>query len=185
MRLFGRKNDDKYTEAAKLLADGEVEQALELLRDFLEEHPDHANAHTSLGVALIHFQENPSADSPEIQEAFQHFERAFELDPDDAVPIFNKAVALRDLGRHDQALASFDRVLEVEERNALAVLHKAEINYELENYEEALRLAKLALIRDPALEEQLVWVKDAMRRGGFLDDGGNVIDKPKEDIPEE
>ncbi len=185
MKLFGRKKDDKYTEAAKLLADGEVEKAVEILQGVLEDNPDHANAHTSLGVALVHLQENPSADSPEMQEAFQHFERAFELEPDDAVPIFNKAVALRDLGLFEEALASFDRVLEVEERNTLAVLHKAEINYELENYEEALRLAKLALVRDPSLEEQLVWVKDAMRRGGFLDDGGNVIDKPREDIPEE
>jgi tetratricopeptide (TPR) repeat protein len=181
MKLFGRKKDDKYAQAARLLADGEVERAVEMLRNFLEDNPDNANAHTSLGVALIHLQEDPSADTPEMKEAFQHFERAFELKPDDAVPIFNKAVALRDLGLFDDALASFDRVLEVEERNALAVLHKAEINYELENYEEALRLAKLALIRDPALEEQLVWVKDAMRRGGFLDDGGNIIVKPKED----
>ena len=75
----------------------------------------------------------------------------------------------------DEALEQFDAVLEIEKRNPLAILHKAEINYELENWEEALKLAKLALARDPGLASAMEWVKDAVKKAGLMDEDGNII----------
>ena len=45
----------------------------------------------------------------------------------------------------------------------------AEINYELAHWEEAVELARMALVRDPGLEEALSWVPDAMRKAGLLE----------------
>ncbi|MHA2261359.1 MAG: tetratricopeptide repeat protein [Candidatus Thorarchaeota archaeon] len=165
-----RRKEDKYKEAARLLSDGEVQGAIEKLRELLEEEPEHINAHTSLAVALMEIQKEPAWDSQKTQEAMAHYDVAAELDPEDPVPIFNKGVTLRDLGRMEEALECFDEALEREERFTLAILHKAEINYELERWEDAIDLARLALIRDPGIEGALGWVPDAMRKAGLLED---------------
>ena len=78
-------------------------------------------------------------------------------------------MCLRHLGQREEALKSFRAVLEREERNALAVLHMAEINYEMERWDEALELARVALVRDPTLEPNLGWVRVAMRKAGRLE----------------
>jgi len=99
---------------------------------------------------------------------------AAELNPEDPVPIFNKAVCLRKLGLLDDALATFEEVLSLEERHTLSILHMAEINYELQRWEKAVDLARLALIRDPGIEDALFWVKDAMIKGGIIEDDLNL-----------
>jgi len=57
----------------------------------------------------------------------------------------------------------------------------AEINYELENWDEAIKLARLALVRDPGLERSMGWVRVAMRKAGFLHNDGNVNEKHEDD----
>lgn len=176
MGLFGKKKNREYEEAARVLADGRPREAVELLREFLEKHPKHVHALTTLGVALLELQDEPDWMSPLTEEAFQLFDRAANIDPKDPVPLFNKAVSLRNLGRLEEALECFESVLQVEKRNALAVLHMAEIYYELERWEKAVELARLALIRDPGIRGSLEWVPDAMRKAGYLDEDGNVIE---------
>ena len=46
----------------------------------------------------------------------------------------------------------------------MAILHMAEINYELGRWDEAVELARLALVRDPGLDEALGWVPDAVSK---------------------
>ncbi len=179
MPLFGRKKDTEYEAAARLLTEGEVDLAISKLQEIIENQPNHTNALTTLGVALIQSLDQQDQDSLVIEKAMAFLDRAAESNPKDPVPVFNKAVCLRDLGRLDEALAAFDLVLEREERFALAILHKAEINYELENYEEAIDLARLAIIRDPAVANTMSWVKDAMEKAGLLDEEGNPIERPQ------
>ena len=135
----------------------------------------------TLAVALIQGQEEPNKDSPETQEAFSLLDQAAELNPKDAVPVFNKAVCFRNLGMLEEALSQFDKALEIEDRLTLAILHKAEINYELERWQEAVELARLALIRDPGIESALTWVPKAMEEAGMLDEKGKVINAPWDD----
>ncbi|TFF96368.1 tetratricopeptide repeat protein [Candidatus Thorarchaeota archaeon] len=170
MPLFRRSKDSDYREAAKLLADNRPKEAVEKLREILEKNPDNSNARVSLAVGLMQMQEEPKRDDPLTKEAMKHFDLAAESNPDDPVPLFNKGVSLRHLGELEEAMKSFEAVLEREERNALATLHMAEINYELENWDEAIELARVALVRDPTLEPNLGWVRVALRRAGRLDD---------------
>ncbi|MHA2425281.1 MAG: tetratricopeptide repeat protein [Candidatus Thorarchaeota archaeon] len=178
MPIFGRNRNKEYEQAVKLLAEGQIEEAIDHLRLILENYPDYTDALTSIGVAMIQSLGEHKQDGRVVQEAFDYLDRAMASNPKDPVPVFNKAVCLRDLGRFDDAIATFDRVLEMEERFALAVLHKAEIRYEQEMYEEAVDLARLAAIRDPSTTVSMTWVKDAMEKAGLLDEDGNPIDKP-------
>jgi tetratricopeptide (TPR) repeat protein len=183
MPIFSRKKDKEYQEAARLLAEDRPKEAAEKLMKFLEKHPNDINGMVSLAVALINEQEEPDRQSPETKEAFSLLDRAAELRPKDAVPVFNKAVCLRELGMLEEALSEFDRALEIEDRLTLAILHKAEINYELKRWKEAVELARLALIRDPGIEDALSWVPKAMENAGMLDDEGNVINAPWNNVP--
>jgi len=178
MPIFGRKKDKEYEAAARLLTQGDSSAAIERLREIIKNHPDHTNALTTLGVALIQALGDEKNNTVIIDEAMSYLDRAAKSNPKDPVPLFNKAVCLRELGRLDEALEFFDKTLEIEERFALAILHKAEINYELENYEESIELARLAIIRDPAVANTMSWIKDAMEKAGLLDEEGNPIDRP-------
>jgi tetratricopeptide (TPR) repeat protein len=179
--IFGRQKDTDYRQAARLLASGNTQEAIDQLREIISRKPDHTNARVSLAVALMQAQEDPDIDSPLTIEALEQLDTAASLAPDDPVPYFNKGVLLRDLKLFDRALRSFEVALDIEERLPVAILHMAEINYELENWEKAIELARLALVRDPGLEGSMGWVRVAMRKAGMLDDDGNVIDKPEDD----
>ena len=180
MGFLGRKNKKKYEQAARLLADGEIEEAIAMLRAIIEEDPTHTHALTSLAVALMETQDEPDWDHPDTIEAMHLLDRAEKSNPKDVIPVFNKAVILRNLGRLEEALETFEAALQIEERLPLAILHMAEINYELGRWEKAVELARLALIRDPGIEGALTWVPDAMKKAGYLDEEGKVI---KEKVP--
>ncbi len=179
-RFFGRKRDDEYQEAARKLAEGETKAAIDQLRKILLEKPKHVNAMVTLAVALIQVQKEPKIGAPETIEAMKLLDKAGEMRPKDPVPVFNKGVCLRNLGLLEEALECFEGALKLEKRLPIAIVHMAEISYELERWEDAVHLARLALIRDPGLEDGLGWVPDAMKKAGYLDDEGNVIHTPWE-----
>jgi len=178
MPIFGRSKDVEYEEAARLLNDGKAAEAITKLRLIIEKKPDHTNAYITLAVALMEIQEKPTRDSPQTVEALALLDTAANLNRNSPVPHFNMGVMLRNLGLLEEALMSFEKALEREERQPLAIVNMAEINYELERWEDAVRLAKLALIRDPGLESAMGWVRVAMRKAGMLDHDGNVIHRP-------
>ena len=177
MPILGRSKDAEYRDAARLLNEGRVQGAIEALRRIIEKNPNHSNACITLAVALMEIQAKPSRESPETIEAFALLDTAAELDPKSPIPYFNMGVMLRSLGLREEALVIFERALEREERQPLAIANMAEINYELERWEESIRLARLALIRDPGLESAMGWVRVAMRKAGMLDHDGNVISR--------
>lgn len=180
MPIFGQK-DKEYQTIAKMLAEGYNQDAITRLRKFREENHKHTNAMVTLAVALIQAQKQPKIDAPETIEALALLDKATEMKPKDPVPRFNKGVCLRSLGMLEEALECFQSALALQERFSPAILHMAEINYELERWENAVMLARLALIRDPALEASLNWVPTAMRKAGYLDEDGNVGDVPWKD----
>ena len=179
--IFGRSKDTEYLQAARLLANGDTLAAIDEFRKIISKKPDHTNARVSLAVALMQAQDEPDVDSPLTIEALEQLDTAASLAIDDPVPHFNKGVLLRDLKLFDRALRSFEVTLDIEERLPTAILHMAEINYELENWEEAIKLARLALVRDPGLEGSMGWVRVAMRKAGLLDSDGNFIEKHEDD----
>jgi tetratricopeptide (TPR) repeat protein len=179
MPFFGRSKDTDYRNAARMLNEGKIEEAILELRMIIERNPEHINAYVTLAVALMESQEKPTKESTRTVEAFALLDTAAALDPENPIPYFNMGVLQRNLGLLEECLVSFDKALEREIRQPLAIANMAEVNYELERWEEAVRLAKLALIRDPGLEGSMGWVRVAMRKAGMLDHDGNVIHRPE------
>jgi tetratricopeptide (TPR) repeat protein len=178
MPLFRRSKELDYRDAARMLNEGRAEEAITALRIIIEKEPEHINAYITLAVALLEVQETPTRDSPETVDAFALLDTAAALDPKNPIPHFNMGVMLRNLGQLEECLVSFEKAIEREERQPLALANMAEVNYELKRWEEAVRLAKLALIRDPGLESAMGWVRVAMRKAGMIDHDGNVIHRP-------
>ncbi len=170
MCFFKNEKDEKYEKAAQLIANEEYEEAVPLLKEVLNENPEHTNALTSMGVALISMHINLDLADPNIKQGLEYLNQAAEIDPEDPVPVFNKAVLLRKLKRPEEAIDAFKQVLEIEKRQPLALLHIAEINYELERWETAINYARQAVIRDPGFKEALTWVPEAMEKAGLLDE---------------
>ena len=179
MPLFGRSKDLDYRNAARMLNEGRIEDAITELRIIIERNPDHINAYVTLAVALMEAQKEHTGDSAYTIEAFALLDTAAAFDPESPIPHFNMGVMQRNLGLLEESLVSFEKALEREKRQPLAIANMAEVNYELKRWEEAIRLAKLALIRDPGLEGAMGWVRVAMRKAGMLDDDGNVIHHPE------
>ena len=179
MPIFGRSKDSDYRNAARMLNEGRVEDAITELKIIIEKNPEHLNAYITLAVALMEAQKDPKSDSVQTIEAFALLDTAAALDPENPLPHFNMGVMQRNLGLLEESLGSFEKALEREKRQPLAIANMAEVNYELQRWEEAVRLAKLALIRDPGLEGAMGWVRVAMRKAGMLDDDGNVINRPE------
>lgn len=175
--LFESSKNKEYERAARILAQGQTQEAIEQLRSIITKNPEHTNARITLAVALLQAQETPTKDNPLTEEALIHLDTAASMNSKDPVPHFNKGVLLRNLGLREEALRCFEVALDIEERMTLAILHMAEINYELERWEKSIELARLALVRDPGVEESLGWVRVAMRNAGLLDEEGNVISK--------
>ncbi|MFX1561318.1 MAG: hypothetical protein ACFFBL_12080, partial [Promethearchaeota archaeon] len=174
MPLFRRSKDLDYRNAARMLNEGRAEEAITALRAIIEKNPEYINAYITLAVALMEVQETPTKDSPQTVDALALLDTAAELDPKNPIPHFNMGVMLRNLGLLEESLVSFEKALEREKRQPLAIANMAEVNYELERWEEAVRLAKLALVRDPGLESSMGWVRVAMRKAGMIDHDGNV-----------
>ncbi|MHA1964811.1 MAG: hypothetical protein ACXACG_16960 [Candidatus Thorarchaeota archaeon] len=179
MPFFRRSKDLDYRNAARMLNEGRIKEAITELRIIIEKNPEHVNAYISLSIALMELQEKPTRYSSKTIEAFALLDTAAAMDPKNPIPDFNMGIILRKLGLLEESLVSFQKALDIEKRQPLAIANMAEVNYELERWEEAIRLAKLALIRDPGLESAMGWVRVAMRKAGLLDDDGNVIHRPE------
>jgi len=102
------------------LALGELAKAEEALRREVGAHPDYANAHNTLGVALANQQRH--------EAALESFLAALRLDPNHAeagsnaaTAHYNLGMALRALKRHEEAAASFARAVALAPRMPYAL----------------------------------------------------------------
>jgi tetratricopeptide (TPR) repeat protein len=105
---FRYSKDTEYKRAAKMLAEGYVQESIDLLRDILEERPDNMNARITLAVALMQAQESPDANSPLTEDALRQLDIAAAQNTKDPVPYFNKGVLQRNVGQLEEALQSFE-----------------------------------------------------------------------------
>ena len=111
---------------------GYIEQALRV-------NPDDADAHSSLGLALLQLGR--------AQEAVPHLERALRLDPNDADAHNTLALALLRLGRVPEAIPHFEQALQIDPDNAdthinlgNALFQGGKVFEAFSHYQQALRL---------------------------------------------
>jgi predicted O-linked N-acetylglucosamine transferase (SPINDLY family) len=112
------------------LALGDLARAEQVLRGEAEQHPEFANAHNTLGVALVNQAKN--------EAALAAFRTAVELEPAHAEANANAANVLFTLDRPEEALAFAARALEAKPAIADVHLNHGLILHALKRYEEAV-----------------------------------------------
>lgn len=83
--------DDLYDAANQLNEEGNLEAAVEALRQIVADHPDHLQSHLALGVHLQKLGQN--------EAAIQHASKVTELDPQDAFSWVQLSVIMQRCGR--------------------------------------------------------------------------------------
>ena len=92
---------------------------------------------------------NESYERGEFEQALASYDRALELDPQDANTWGNRGIALANLGRYEEAVASYDRSLELDPQDANAWGNRGNSLGDLGRYEEALASYDRSLELDP------------------------------------
>lgn len=103
--------------AARLQAEGALDEAIAAYRRIADEQPDMAEAQHQLGLAL--------SDGEHWQPAVDALERAIGLDPANAPALNSLALALARSGRYEAALAAWERALVVDRQFALARFNRS------------------------------------------------------------
>ena len=93
--------------------------------------PDFTNAYLNLGAVLC--------ESGDCDEAVRVFSKGIEHRPEEPLLYFNRAVALEDLNRFEEALASYDLALQLDPNLADAHFNAGRLYDELDNSQGAIR----------------------------------------------
>ena len=146
-RLDAARRGTGYRLGHCYLALGDLAKAEQALRAEVAAHPDYANAHNTLGVALVnqgrheealasflaalridgaHVEANNNAANAlsmlgRAEEAIPYLRRAVEIDPQLADAHQNLGLVLHSLQRHEEAAASFARAVELAPRMPYAL----------------------------------------------------------------
>ena len=90
------------------------------------------------------------------EEALRSFDRAIDLEPDDALAWINRGTVLGELKKYEDSLGALDKAIDLEPDNTLAWIIKGEILGEFKKYEEALEIIKKAIEIEP--DNTLSWI---------------------------
>jgi len=74
----------------------------------------------------------------DFEKSIASFDKAIELDPNDAVAYNNRGGTKRELGQYEQAIADFDKAIELNPNYAVAYLNRGYTKRKLERFDEAL-----------------------------------------------
>jgi tetratricopeptide (TPR) repeat protein len=129
-------------------------------RELTHRHPSSGFAWKALGVSL----------SMQHKDALQALRTATQLLPDDAEAHANLAVALLDLGRLDEAVASYQRALEIKSDYVDAHINLGNALRSLGRLDEAVTSYRSALVIDPGHAEVHNNLGLALRSLGRSDD---------------
>jgi predicted O-linked N-acetylglucosamine transferase (SPINDLY family) len=111
------KSAAAFQQAVAIYRQGRLEDAEALCRKTLKADARHVGALHLLGVIGLR-RRRPAA-------ALEAFDRLLKLQPDNPELLNNRAMALYDVGRHDEALKAFDRALALRPRYAEALNNRA------------------------------------------------------------
>ncbi|MEQ8190694.1 MAG: tetratricopeptide repeat protein [Candidatus Eremiobacterota bacterium] len=115
------------------------------------------------------------------KEAFEHFDRAFNIDPEDKIALSYKGQASYEIGKYKEAIEYFDRALKIDT--------EAEVKSALSDKEKALY--DLGKYFDRALkihpEDEIMFVEkgDALKKLGRYEEAIKCFDKALEIDPED
>lgn len=174
--MFANK---KHEEAEKALKNGEIDKAILLYTEALAEHPDDLNILSDRGVAYLHkndklkclgdltlaIQKQPNYSYryacrafarnhfKDIEGAIEDYEKAVELDPEDAVANNNLGLLYEQKGYQDKAKKKFEKAdnLSKQEDHLLEMVDEIEEKQSVDihdEFEEKLEQSKEKAFRE-------------------------------------
>jgi protein O-GlcNAc transferase len=111
------------------------------------------------------------------QSALQCFERALQLQPDDALTLIDYGDTLQDLHRFDAAIESYDRALCSNPGSAATLVNRSNALRALKRFDEAMHDVEAALKIRPAFAYALNSRGNLLRDLGRLDDAVAAFDQ--------
>ena len=129
-----------------------------LWRTVIAENPQSWMAHNNLGIALVQ--------SGRIDEGFEEYHKALEINPGYAEAYYNLANALLRAQRVDDAVAHYKKALELEPRISAAHANLAAIFLRRGELDEAIARFKKALELEDGNATYHALLADALRRAG-------------------
>lgn len=106
------------------------EAALRIAQDIAARHVDHAAAHSACGFLLLKRAFDPA-------RALRHLDQALDLGLRDADTLSNRAIALQDLGRLEEAERAYDEALASDPGNRVVRFHRSLVMLLLGRFETA------------------------------------------------
>ena len=153
---------DALRQAVDLHRQGELARAAARYRQILQREPAHFDALHLLGVA--------SLQGGDPRAALELIGQANRIDPRNAAALTNLGNALRELGRHEQALACYDRALAIGSAVPESHYNRALALQEMQRHGDALAAYDHALALRPG------YVEARYNRAVVLQDSGRHAD---------
>ena len=88
-------------------------------------------------------------------ESIASFDKALEVDPENAIALNGKGFTLLSLGQYNESISHFDRAIEIDPENDVAWNNKGFALMSLERYDESLQCFNRSLEIDP--EDAFTW----------------------------
>lgn len=128
----------------------DVEQAVELLQQAVEQDPEYGPARSELATALLFKTYHTEAELETLRDEIeQHLRQALELDPKDAQALATRGLLLTDLGLHAEALEALHRAEELSPNDANIQIWLANRYQALLDFDRGLSHFRRAFELDP------------------------------------
>ena len=153
--------------AAETMASGELDQAYWLARAAIVQDPAFSGAFNTLGIIQLRHGD--------LEPARRTLAYALERSPSNTVLLSNLAQALDELGRTDEALLMRRRLLALQPEAPFHFFNLGQLAMKNADYQEAARLFKREIARDPYYHEFHFWLAQAYARLGQLAQAGQQL----------
>jgi tetratricopeptide (TPR) repeat protein len=154
--------------AAETMASGELDQAYWYARAAILQDPTFAGAYNTLGIIQLRHGD--------VEPARRTLAYALERSPSNTVLLSNLAQALEHLGRADEAQLLRRKLLALQPEPPFHFFSLGQLAMKNADYQEAARLFKREIARDPYYHEFHFWLAQAYARMGQLAQAGRQLE---------
>ncbi len=138
---------EKVDVAKTLFHNGNIQECANACEVILQESPNHAETINLLGIVSHQLGKH--------QAALNLLKQAHDLDPDNPIIHYNRALILRSQGHLKDALGAFQQTIKYAPKFAAAYLQTGSLLREMHRPHDAVTFLKLALILQPSNEQTI------------------------------
>ena len=164
---------DYVRKSGELLKERKAEEALEICEQgILESGEQIAALYNNKGVAYLYLGK--------FEESLAAFEKALELDPEDADACYNRSMAIRSMQRHEEALRNYEITFEKFPTHFSNLMNCGNVRRRMGRYEEAVEAYETALAQQPDSWELMYNIASVRILQGQYQEALDLIEKALE-----